>query len=212
MRFHLVHKFPMKDDRAELWRKALNIPELMAMHIRDIRIKYLVCSRHFRKTDYKNENSRSLNWNAVPSINLLRFDDKDCHDSATFDVLTNEPIFSPTKPAAFHHKEPKILPIHISKTSTKAPLKKTGPVRELNLSVLGPAKQKIAKPSASHVKRALISSDTPVPVKRIKTAKLVKPTLENDNREILLTTDDLTGMRIFREHVLNPFVEAGEFN
>lgn len=114
-RFHLVHKFPMKDSRAEMWRVALNIPELMDMDMKELRLKHLVCSRHFKKTDYKNINSRNLNWNAVPSINLISFDDKNCYDSATFNILTNQPIsFSDTKPESI------------------VPLKRTGSIYDTN--------------------------------------------------------------------------------
>lgn len=38
----------------------------------EIRRKNFICTRHFRAEDYKHAQSRSLNQNAVPSLNLIR--------------------------------------------------------------------------------------------------------------------------------------------
>ncbi|XP_058053786.1 uncharacterized protein LOC131205620 [Anopheles bellator] len=69
-KFPLVHKFPADNDRAEQWRKVLNLSEFIAVPIAIIRKRYFVCSRHFRDSDYKNKASRSINMTAIPSLNL----------------------------------------------------------------------------------------------------------------------------------------------
>lgn len=68
-RFDLVHKFPMDNQRAEEWRRAINIPEINSLSL-DLLRKRTICSKHFRKEDYKNVESRSLNKTAVPSLNF----------------------------------------------------------------------------------------------------------------------------------------------
>lgn len=72
-RFDLVHKFPMDNQRAEEWRRAINIPEINNLPLELLR-KRTICSKHFRKEDYKNVESRSLNKTAVPSLNFRRED------------------------------------------------------------------------------------------------------------------------------------------
>lgn len=86
LRFDLVHRFPMRGDRAEIWRKTLKIEEINSLDIVDVRKRFFVCSRHFLPSDYKNTESRGLNWNAVPSINLITFDNPNCMDSCSYDA------------------------------------------------------------------------------------------------------------------------------
>ncbi|XP_052872999.1 uncharacterized protein LOC128278329 [Anopheles cruzii] len=69
-KFPLVHKFPADNDRAEQWKKVLNLSEFIAVPLDIIRKRYFVCSRHFRDSDYKNKASRSINMTAIPSLNL----------------------------------------------------------------------------------------------------------------------------------------------
>jgi len=47
-RFDLVHKFPMDKERAELWRKALDIADLYNYPLEQLRKRVFICSRHFR--------------------------------------------------------------------------------------------------------------------------------------------------------------------
>lgn len=68
-RFDLVHKFPMDNQRAEEWRRAINIPEINNLSL-DLLRKRTICSKHFRKEDYKNVESRSLNKTAIPSLHF----------------------------------------------------------------------------------------------------------------------------------------------
>lgn len=72
-RFDLVHKFPMDNERAEKWKTILNMPELRNLSIDIIRKRYFICSKHFRKEDYKNCESRNLNKTAYPRL-YLSFD------------------------------------------------------------------------------------------------------------------------------------------
>lgn len=74
-RFDLVHKFPMDNQRAEEWRRAINIPEINSLPLHLLR-KRTICSKHFRREDYKNIESRSLNKTAVPSLHFTENDDK----------------------------------------------------------------------------------------------------------------------------------------
>lgn len=69
-RFDLVHKFPMDNERAKQWLEIIDIPELMALPLVQLRKRYFICSKHFRKQDYKNCESRSLNKTAYPRLHL----------------------------------------------------------------------------------------------------------------------------------------------
>lgn len=69
-RFDLVHKFPMDNERASAWLRMINVPELNGLPLDQLRKKYFICSKHFRKIDYKNCESRSLNQTAYPRLYL----------------------------------------------------------------------------------------------------------------------------------------------
>lgn len=69
-RFDLVHKFPMDNERAKNWLRWINLPELNRLPLDQLRKKYFICSKHFRKIDYKNCESRSLNQTAYPRLFL----------------------------------------------------------------------------------------------------------------------------------------------
>lgn len=74
-RYDLVHKFPMDNERAQQWLDIIDLPELSATPLDQIRKRYFICSKHFRKQDYKNCESRSLNKTAYPRLNLRLNDD-----------------------------------------------------------------------------------------------------------------------------------------
>lgn len=76
-RFDLVHKFPNDNNRAEKWKRILNIPLLEKLNIDIIRRRYFVCNRHFLLSDYKNIESRGLNKTALPSLNIRNLDNLD---------------------------------------------------------------------------------------------------------------------------------------
>lgn len=69
-RFDLVHKFPMDNERAEMWRNIINVPDLFNYKIDHLRKRMFLCSKHFHQNDYKNTESRSLNKTAMPSLFL----------------------------------------------------------------------------------------------------------------------------------------------
>lgn len=69
-RFDLVHKFPMDNERAKQWLEIIDIPELTALPLVQLRKRCFICSKHFRKQDYKNCESRSLNKTAYPRLHL----------------------------------------------------------------------------------------------------------------------------------------------
>lgn len=73
-RFDLVHKFPMDNERAETWRRIINVPQLATVPIAEVRKKYFICKRHFPQRDYKNCESRSLNKTALPRLFLTEGD------------------------------------------------------------------------------------------------------------------------------------------
>lgn len=80
-RFDLVHKFPMDNERAKTWLRSINVPELNGLPLDQLRKKYFICSKHFRKIDYKNCESRSLNQTAYPRLFLSTDDTTDPADS-----------------------------------------------------------------------------------------------------------------------------------
>lgn len=79
-RYELVHKFPMNKDRALHWLEAVDVPELGQLPLEQVRKRFFVCTRHFRKEDYKNCESRSLNTTAYPRLHL-KSDDNDAAQS-----------------------------------------------------------------------------------------------------------------------------------
>lgn len=80
-RFDLVHKFPMDNERAKNWLRAINVAELNELPLDQLRKKYFICSKHFRKNDYKNCESRSLNQTAYPRLFLSTDETIDVVDS-----------------------------------------------------------------------------------------------------------------------------------
>lgn len=76
-RYDLVHKFPMDNQRAEQWLTIIDIPELNNQPLEHIRKRHFICSKHFRKQDYKNCESRSLNKTANPSLLLKGVEDSE---------------------------------------------------------------------------------------------------------------------------------------
>lgn len=84
-RFDLVHKFPMDDQRARNWLYSINVPELNGLPLEQLRKRYFICSKHFRRNDYKNCESRSLNQTAVPRLflNVMKIDGNDSVDSSS---------------------------------------------------------------------------------------------------------------------------------
>lgn len=109
-RFELVHKFPMDNDRAEKWKTILDMPELRDMPIEIIRKRFFICSKHFRKEDYKNCESRNLNKTAYPRLFLTpptsNFNVSQLDKDIT-DVLPELPISNVLR------TPPKILPTKI---------------------------------------------------------------------------------------------------
>lgn len=65
----LAHRFPQKRILLELWRDNL---ELCSKKYSDMDLlrKYVVCSLHFKKTDYRNPISSFLNTTAVPYLHV----------------------------------------------------------------------------------------------------------------------------------------------
>lgn len=75
-RYDLVHKFPMNNERAQQWIDIIDLPELRKMPLDKIRMRYFICSKHFRPQDYKNCESRSLNTTAYPRLFLKTNEDE----------------------------------------------------------------------------------------------------------------------------------------
>lgn len=61
----LAHRFPMKLDMANQWRDALNLKEFS---IDELQKKFVICTKHFKPSSYRNEISNSLNTTAVPNL------------------------------------------------------------------------------------------------------------------------------------------------
>lgn len=67
----IAHRFPRKIEHADQWRKSLN---LQRYTLTELISKYVICTQHFRATDYRHCESNFLNFTAVPklSINVCR--------------------------------------------------------------------------------------------------------------------------------------------
>lgn len=103
-RFDLVHKFPMDNKRAAEWCRIVNVPELKNLTMDQLRKRCFVCSKHFRKEDYKNCESRSLNKTAYPSLFL------NCGDSSvsTEGLVFVKPVHNETLPETTPNVESQI--------------------------------------------------------------------------------------------------------
>lgn len=88
-RFDLVHKFPMDNERAKQWLEIIDIPELTALPLVQLRKRCFICSKHFRKQDYKNCESRSLNKTAYPRLHL-KADNNSSEDIESVYIISDD--------------------------------------------------------------------------------------------------------------------------
>lgn len=103
-RFDLVHKFPSDKERAELWRKIANVPDLYQYSIEEVRKKMFICSKHFAKRDYKHMESRSLNKTAIPTLHL-RINDNEDHTINHVENVSEITIDTPTRKRRYKNSE-----------------------------------------------------------------------------------------------------------
>lgn len=61
----LAHRFPKTGDMANKWQKALNVENYS---IDDLTKKFVVCTKHFTASAYRNEISCCLNTTSVPNL------------------------------------------------------------------------------------------------------------------------------------------------
>ena len=73
----LSHRFPRKTRAAEQWQDALDLKHISLDLLFS---KYVVCTKHFSKTDYRNAISRHLNSTARPSLNSIDYTQQIYHD------------------------------------------------------------------------------------------------------------------------------------
>lgn len=176
LRFDLVHKFPMREDRAEIWRKTLKIAKLNALEMADIRKRLFVCSRHFLPSDYKNLESRSLNWNAVPSINLNTFDNPECLDSCTYNV-TSDSLAATLCTSSLASSRPETSPVAVTPKKPPNITPSTPPMPALSLS---------ATPSPTAVRRISLSSLPLSPETTVKAAvRAARPSITSQLRRLV---------------------------
>lgn len=121
-RFDLVHKFPMDNHRAEEWRRAIDLPDINNLPL-DLLRKRTICSKHFRKEDYKNIESRSLNKTAIPSLHFKSSGGVDGIVSSLEPEKCN--ILKAT--SAFGVDEPTILRRNVMKSRNEPVNKRTEP-------------------------------------------------------------------------------------
>jgi hypothetical protein len=62
----LSHRFPKSQSLAEKWRDALKITSISVDQLQ--KGSYVVCTKHFKGSDYRNEISNCLNTTAVPNL------------------------------------------------------------------------------------------------------------------------------------------------
>lgn len=61
----LAHRFPKTDSMIIQWQKSL---DLQRYSLEDLRKRFVVCTKHFSATSYRNEASNCLNTTAVPTL------------------------------------------------------------------------------------------------------------------------------------------------
>jgi THAP domain len=62
----LAHRFPRRKESAVNWQTALGLDHIP---LHDLVAKHVVCTEHFKTSDYRNAMSNSLNFTACPSLN-----------------------------------------------------------------------------------------------------------------------------------------------
>lgn len=65
----LAHRFPKNVEHRTRWQSALN---LQSYDLDSLLHKYVVCTNHFKKSDYRNAISTSLNSTAVPNLQEIK--------------------------------------------------------------------------------------------------------------------------------------------
>lgn len=64
----LSHRFPRNKKLATKWQETLNVEHTS---INDLFNKHVVCTKHFKKSDYRNPVSNHLNYTAIPTCDLI---------------------------------------------------------------------------------------------------------------------------------------------
>lgn len=77
----LCHRFPKRKDAFDQWQSSLQLEHIDADLLMQ---RFVVCTLHFKATDYRNSNSRMLNAVAVPT--LIHYDKAALYDLPTTGV------------------------------------------------------------------------------------------------------------------------------
>lgn len=64
----LSHRFPRNQKLAKQWQENLNVEHIS---LKDLFLKYVVCTNHFKKSDYRNPISNHINYTAIPTCDDL---------------------------------------------------------------------------------------------------------------------------------------------
>lgn len=64
----LSHRFPRNKELAIKWQEILNVEHTP---INDLFNKHVVCTKHFKRSDYRNPVSNHLNYTAIPTCDLV---------------------------------------------------------------------------------------------------------------------------------------------
>lgn len=79
----ISHRFPRKVDSAHKWQQSL---QLQHIDLAELINKYVICTLHFKNSDYRNAASKHLNFTAIPTL----------HVSQSQTDTTEEPITLPS--------------------------------------------------------------------------------------------------------------------
>lgn len=111
------------------WLKIIDLPGMDDIPLDTLRKRYFICSRHFRKEDYKNCESRSLNTTAYPRLFLKSNKNADSEPAAESQnyVITEELIQTPESDHRIEEvfipiKSPTITSYRIHSAEHKKPL------------------------------------------------------------------------------------------
>lgn len=154
----------------------------------DLRKRSFVCSRHFLPCDYKNAQSRSLNWNAVPKINLSRYDNPIGLDSS----ITPHPRVGFTPPV------PETPPQRTTAVPPESPVRKLKKVEEKEKRIAIPT----GTPSKLLTKVQVLTRSSPnrlqkkaPEIKPQNNAKRrAKPTIKDKSAEVRIATKQFNSL------------------
>ncbi|CRK98910.1 CLUMA_CG012063, isoform A [Clunio marinus] len=175
----LAHRFPKKEDMVIKWQNALNLKNYS---VRDLQTKFVVCTKHFKPSSYRNVVSSSLNTTAIPDLNDNLDNERIITTNAAYKKNRSAPIRCHKYPNELFIEEtlteekPKVKKAKIEDRTENTELQKEHLVVEVDMIGVVNSADEIEE----HVERKNICNDIQIDTKPVKT----KSVATNTEKEI----------------------------